>query len=389
MGDAIAYLTLPLFVLSLARSNFDFALTYSLENIPTLLFGFLGGVLLDRIGLRSVMIAADLARAGAFVALAFLARQTDPGLWGVFLLAFVIGSFSAAFQTALSAVLPALVPAKSLVVANGRLAAAQQAAFLAGPAIAGVLVAITNSASTGFLLNALTFLVSAASIVMVGPVAKAEIEERKGFIEDALNGIRYLWGELRLRATTIASAIVNFVTGFIESTFVVLATDILGTTSTRQIGIIFTSLGLGGIAGAAVAGRVSRWLGLGRTMILGLIVFSLSLWVAVNSLYGPKLLLVMFTFFAGASLINVPIFTIRQTYTPPAMLGRVIAASRAISWSTLPLGSLLGAALSDTAIGYRSVVLAAPAILIATAAALFFTPVWRDTFGPRTGKRIA
>jgi hypothetical protein len=80
--------------------------------------------------------------------------------------------------------------------------------------------------------------------------------------------------------------------------------------------------------------------------------------------------------------------TIRQTYTPAPMLGRVISAARTIGWSTLPIGALLGTALADNA-GYRQVAQAAPLLLVVTAIGLLFTPIWSQTFGERVGRRIA
>jgi MFS family permease len=388
LGDYVAYVTLPLFVLQLARSNMDFAITYALENIPTMIIGLAGGVLLDRLNLRSVMIVSDLARAGAFVLLAQLAGTEDPGLSGVFALAFLIGSFSAGFQNALWSIIPSLVRHHQMVSANARITATQQAAFVVGPAVGGVLWAAVDSPSLGFLINGATFLVSAASLMFVGQVEDKEIGASRGFVEEALHGLRFLWGELRLRWSTTAAAVANFVVGFIEATFVVFTTQVLGTTTEQQFGLTVTALGLGGVAGAAVASRISRVFGLGRTMTIGMGLFGLAMWVAVNSSYGLSALLVMFSMFVGLSLINVPLATIRQLYTPAAILGRVIAASRAIGWSTLPLGALLGAAISDAA-GYRRVALFAPAVIIITAIGLVFTPIWRDTFGPHRGKRVA
>jgi hypothetical protein len=92
--------------------------------------------------------------------------------------------------------------------------------------------------------------------------------------------------------------------------------------------------------------------------------------------------------FLGISLINVPLVTIRQSYTPTAMLGRVITAARTIGWSTLPLGSLVGAALAD-ANSYLTVARFTPAILIVVALWLTVTPIWSDTGGPHRGRRLA
>jgi hypothetical protein len=102
--------------------------------------------------------------------------------------------------------------------------------------------------------------------------------------------------------------------------------------------------------------------------------------LAVRSTYGFVAISIFFAMFVGLSLVNVPLATIRQTYTPAPMLGRVISAARAIGWSTLPVGALLGTALADNA-GYRQVAEFAPLLLVITAIGLLFTPIWSQTFG--------
>jgi MFS family permease len=385
VGDYIAYTTLPLFVLQLGGENIDFALTYALESIPVVLFGLVGGVFLDRLPLRSVMIAADLARAATFFGLGFLAlRPTPATLYLVFALAFVSGTFSAAFQNGLFAMLPALVPTTGLSDANSRVATSQQIALVIGPALAGAMAA-TAGLAPGFAINGLTFLVSAISVWMVGTVpVRVEREQRGRFLEEAANGLRYLWSEPRLRSSTIAAAAANGAVGFIEATLVVLATRLLGADES-SFGLMLAVLGLGGIAGALVAPRVSRVVGLGKTMTMGLLLFGLAWWAVVHQQYGLAALFSLFSMFVGISLVNVPLVTIRQTYTPTAMLGRVITASRTIGWSTLPVGSLVGAAFADRT-SYLAVARATPVILFAAALWLVFTPIWSDTHGPRQAR---
>src|SRR5690606_21193518 len=94
-----------------------------------------------------------------------------------------------------------------------------------------------------------------------------------------------------------------------------------------------------------------------------------------------------FSMFVGIGLVNVPIATIRQVYTPRAMLGRVITASRALSWGTLPIGALLGGLLADRVEDYPTIVRSTPLLLIALGVWLFTTPLWSDTFGP-THRRL-
>jgi hypothetical protein len=84
----------------------------------------------------------------------------------------------------------------------------------------------------------------------------------------------------------------------------------------------------------------------------------------------------------GVSLINVPLATIRQNYAKDSMLGRVISASRAIGWATLPIGALVGGWLADTEEMLIVVARVFPLLLVFTAIWLYTTVVWRDTYGP-------
>src|SRR5690606_40030179 len=127
-------------------------------------------------------------------------------------------------------------------------------------------------------------------------------------------------------------------------------------------------------------------LGLGRTMTVGVATMAIGMTLLVFSKFGPVALGFAFVMFVGIGLVNVPIATIRQVYTPPTMLGRVITASRALSWGTLPIGALVGGLLAER-MNYAAVVRSTPIILIALALWLFTTPLWSDTFGP-THRRL-
>lgn len=383
LGNYVAYLTLPLLVLDIvgsAESAVPFSITYALETLPTLVFGLLGGVILDRVNLRFTMIVADLVRAAAFFYLA--STVGDAQLATVFAVSFLVGSFSAAWENALFSILPQLVPRDRLATANGRIAATQQITFALGPVLAGAM-ALMAGPGPGLWFNGGTFIVSALALFLMGHVPRtpSDEEEGRGFIEGTLNGLRFLVGERRLRDSTIAAAAANLVFGFIEGTFLVMATIVLGTTSDIQIGVLIAVFGLGGAAGAGMADRVIRWLGLGRTMTGGLAIMALAMALLVFSRFGAVALVLAFVMFLGIGLVNVPIATIRQIYTPPAMLGRVITGSRALSWGTLPIGALLGAFFADQ-IDYTAAVRATPLLLVAVAVWLVTTPLWRDTFGP-------
>jgi len=387
-GTYIAFLTIPLLVLHIQRSTgegstLDFSLAYALETIPTLLIGVVGGVLLDRWHLRPVMIATDLLRASAFFYLAATVGQY--GIGTVFVMAFLIGSMNTLFDGALYAVIPALVGKEKLADANSYVAAIQQTMFALGPLVGGVLVAAFAGPAVGLFVNGVTFVVSAISLKWVGRVAhhRDPDDERSPFLTEAANGLRYIWSESRLRITTIAAAIPNFVMGFVEATFVVLAFVVLKVENEAQVGVLFFFMGLGGVIGALVAPRIVRRLGLGRTMVFGMTVAGLGLLAVMFTTYGPVAFGLQMLWMSGVSIINIPLATIRQHYAAEPMLGRVISATRSIGWATLPIGAIIGGWLGATEAAYPWVARTFPFILIGTAIWLYTTVIWSDTFGPQ------
>lgn len=386
-GTYIAVLTIPFLILHIQEttgmgSNLDFSIAYALEFAPTLLVGLAGGVLLDRWHLRPVMIATDLLRASAFFYLAATVGQY--GMGTVFAMAFVVGSMTTLFDGAMYSLIPSLVPKGRLSDANSFVTASIQANYALGPAIAGVVAWIFAGPEVGLFLNGVTFVISAISLKWVGRVKHHRdlSDEKAPFFTEAINGIRYLWAEPRLRITTVASAVPNFVLGFVEATFVVLAIVVFQTETEAQIGILLSAMGVGGVIGALIAPRITRILGLGRTMVAGMGLAGVCLSLVMFTTYGLLALALQVAWMIGISVINIPLATIRQHYAGESMLGRVITAARALGWATVPVGALVGGWLGATEATYPWVARVFPFLIIATAVWLSTTVVWSDTFGP-------
>ena len=394
LGTYVAVITIPLLILFIQEaaggelSTFEFALAYAAETAPTLLVGLVGGVLLDRIHLRPVMIATDLLRAIAFFYLA--AQVGNYGVGTVFVMAFIIGSLTTFFDGALYAMIPALVPKNRLADANSFVTVSIQANFALGPLLGGVLAAAFAGPAVGLFVNGLTFVISAWMLKYVGRVShhRDPNQERAPFFTEFAAGIRHLWSEPRLRISTIASAVPNFVVGFLEATIVILATVVLAAEDETQIGILLFFMGVGGVVGALYAPGLARRVGLGRAMTTGLAGAGICLLAVMFTTYGILAMALLFMYMVGISLINVPLATIRQIYAGEAMLGRVITAARAIGWATLPLGALIGGWLGDSEDTYPWVARLFPLILIACALWLFTTVIWTDTYGPDFKKHL-
>lgn len=382
LGDYLPYVSLPLFVKYLTDGTLEVALAYALDAAPAVLVGFLGGVLIDRLRLRTVMIVADLLRAAAFGYLAWLsaagpAAGSGEGLISVLAVAFVAGTLAAFFNGALFAAVPRLVARDQLAMANAKLASTLNLGTILGPALAGVLIASVGFWAT-FGINAATFLISAASLVFVGEVEREPSERtRSGYLSESMQGLAHLWSDERLRIATIGVAAVNFVTGFMEGTLV-LTFDLIGASEEWQQGLLFTFMGGGALLGSIAAPRVIARLGNGRTLVIGTLLFGSLFAVFTQTSYGPWAFATIASAFVGFQLVAVPYVTIRQKYTPDHLLGRVATVSRAIAWTTLPIGALIGAALSDLT-DFGTVVSIAPFVIAGIGVVLTTSIVWRDT----------
>jgi hypothetical protein len=126
-----------------------------------------GGALADRIGRRLVMLTADIVRCVAQGALAAALAAGRPSLWLFVTAAFVVGTGNAFFSPALSGLPVQLAPPGLLGDANALLGAARPAAQVAGPALAGILIAVTSPALV-IAVDAVTYAISALALAGLG-----------------------------------------------------------------------------------------------------------------------------------------------------------------------------------------------------------------------------
>ena len=386
LGDYVAYVTMPLFVVHLTGRGLDLGLTAAAETLPTLLFGFTAGVFLDRFKIKPILIGSDLLRAAAFVLLAFGAASESALPWMVFLAAFVVGSLATFFNSGLEAVLPSIIPEDHLVMVNSHLALARTTAFALGPALGGILISVGGGFTVAFLANAATFVASAVLLMGIRPRERTHIDQGEPFWQSFRAGIVFLFNHPQLRWITLGAAVTNLVFAPLEALLPLYVPKYLGANFTppsfleflfADEALVGLFIGLQAAVGSAlifVGPRIAKKAHLGRMFALGLLMFgsgfilmvmSGSFWGFIPAGLGS----------GGVGFANIAIVTMRQRLAPPEMLGRVIAASRTISWSLIPLGAAIGGALAD-AVGLTPVYIVGAGGVIVTAFAVMRTDVW-------------
>jgi MFS family permease len=349
-GTQVSQLAIPLIaIIVLKASAFEVAALGAIEFLPFTLFALPAGVWVDRLPRRPILVIADVGRAVALVSIPLAYAFDVLTIWQLFVVGFVVGVFTVFFDVAYQSYLPSLVERDRLVDGNSKLEVSRSAAQIGGPGLGGVLV----SAITGpfaVLVDAVSFVWSALLIWRIRareerPAPEAAPSMRR----EVMEGLRYILGDPRWRALSLYVASSNFFSNVIFAVYLVYAVRELDL-SPATIGLIFAVGNSGWLLGAVVAGRVSRRLGVGRTLIAGALVSgpaSLLVPLAPRSFPIPFLVGSMILLAFGIVLFNVTAISLMQTLTPNRILGRMNASRRWVVWGTIPLGGFLGGALAS------------------------------------------
>src|SRR5262249_14924670 len=134
--------------------------------IPYLVFGLVIGAWVDRVDRKRLMILADLGRCAVLVSIPICSYAGILSIWWIYAVSFLQACLTIAFDSGEFAAIPSLVPKEQLVAANGRIMASYQAASVAGPLLAGVLVSFVRVADV-LLVDGVSFVVSAVSLALV------------------------------------------------------------------------------------------------------------------------------------------------------------------------------------------------------------------------------
>jgi len=359
MGSQVSGLAVPLVaILSLHATTFQVAALGTVEFLPFVVLSLPAGVWVDRLRRRPILIAADWTRALVLgsVPLAYLFGALT--LAQLYVVGFLAGVGTVFFDVSYQSYLPALVDREHLVEGNTKLEFSRAASQVTGPTIAGALVTALR-APYAVAADAASYVFSAVLLMRVGRSEPAPLpaEGRKPMRAEIATGLRYTARHPLLRPLVVQIGIGNFFLAAVSSILLVYAVRGLHL-SPATIGLTFSLGNVGLVAGAAIARRMARMLGVGPTLIAGAAATGLAYLLfaaAPRAAAIPLLALAQFVWSLGAVLYYVNGISLIQTITPDRLLGRVNASRRFAVWGVIPFGNLLGGALGS-ALGLRTAI---------------------------------
>jgi len=354
-GQQIGQLAIPLTgIIVLEASAFEVALLTTVEFVPFLLFTLPAGVWVDRLRRRPILVLTDVGRAVALASVPVAYELDALTIWQLYAVGFVVGTLTVFFDVAYQSYLPSLVERTQLVQGNSLLEISRTGAQIAGPGVGGALVGLLT-APVAIVLDAVSFLASAVLIRRIRTVEpKIEQVEHPSMRRELVEGLRYLVRHRYWRAMALTTGGTNFFWMICGSILLVYAVRTLGM-SPELIGLVLTLGSLGGLAGALVAGRLSRRFGVGPTIVGACVMFGPPLVLvplAPQSFPIPALVLAFLVSSAGGTIYVITGLSLMQTLTPERLLGRMNASRRFVVFGAIPLGSLTGGVLASS-IGLR------------------------------------
>ena len=263
------------------------------------------------------------------------------------------------FDVAYQSYLPSLVEREELLEGNSKLAQSSAIAEIAGPGLTGVLVQLIT-APIAILFDALSFVVSAVSVWMIGKSGSPRVNPLRAgqhWKQETLAGLRFIFSHPLLRPLACFSACGFFFFGFIGTLYVLFAIRTLQMPP-AALGVVIGVGGVGAMIGASVAPRAARALGIGRTFFSTMLVVVVSYTLIVLA-HGPLVVAMAFLvtqqLFGDISfaIFNVNELSLRQSVAPAHVLGRVNGAMQLLTRGIYPLGALVGGALAQS-IGIRA-----------------------------------
>jgi len=386
-GDRVHQVALAFLVLGMTNSPLAMAMVFVAATIPNLLLSPIAGAYVDRWDHRDVMIVSDLLRAASVLLIPIVAVTN---IYLVYPFVFLVTSVSIFFRPARIAILPRLVRQDELLTANSALWAGETFADIIGYPLAGIFVAFLGPAlPLAFWLDAATYAASAVLIasIFVPPLRKSAAEEtdadgekKSSVVAEMREGLEFLRRDRVLFANTIQAVFAQFAIGALTVLTPVLVKDVIADPNIEpSAGYAFleAAIGLGNLVGGFTIGLIGARLAKGRTVILGYVLWGLSM---VGVAFAGNLLLAFGILF-GAGIANmifvIPSQTLFQERTPAELIGRVVSFRFAVVFGSMALAMGVGGLLAQV-VGVVPVLAISGLVSIAAGLAGFLVPEMRD-----------
>lgn len=384
-GNGIVIVALPWLVLEQTGRATDAAIVAGAATLPLLLASLFSGTVVDRFGRRPTSLVSDALSALSVAAIPVVAGTVGLSVPILAALAALGATFDPAGIAARESMLPAATRAAGwrLDRVNSLYEANYNLAYLIGPGIGGVLIALVGPERTLW-VTAVCFVLSIVTVgfLRLEHVGRPDHATRPTSMwSGTLDGLRFVWRDRLLRTLALVDMVIVALYMPIES--VLFPKYFTDRGEPAQLGWVLMAMSVGGLVGALSYGVLAPRLrrhdlmliavtGLGLSMVgmafLPPLWVLLGLSVVIGLVYGPV-----------APIANWAM----QTRSPEYMRGRVVGVMTSTAYAAGPLGYLLTGPLIDR-LGIRTTFFALAIPVVGVAMVCAALPVLRELDADRT-----
>lgn len=360
-GDSLTALTLLILIQRLTGSTVAIAGLMVAIALPTLIFGTLAGVYVDRIDRRRAMLFSDLLR--GLVVLCFIFARSPDLVPLIYAIAFVQAAIGTVFNPARAAFLPSVVGTERLLAANSVSQTSRILFNLVGTGAAGILAAVGDDLAPAFIVDSATFIASFLLISRItSPGAPRGEPEGAKVWSQMRDGFRVMVSSRPLRAVLISLSVTMLGLGAVNVLFVPFVVEDLQV-SEAFLGAIEASQVVGLVVSGTVVAVLATRLRPSNLVSLGLVGVGISVGLVsgAEAVWQVMVLLV----FVGLSVgpVQAGANTLSQTLIDDSMRGRVGGALNTLI-SAANVASMGLAGVAAAAIGTRNVFLASGGLVM-------------------------
>jgi MFS family permease len=315
-----------------------------LRVLPSVVAAPFGAVLGDRYPRERVIVAINVARSITIAGAALAAFSGAPA-GVVYALASLMGLLQSIFRPTQAALLPSLARSpQELTAANLVLTTIESVGIFVGPAIGGLLLAVTGTDAV-FATTGVVFLL--AALLLVGVRAErpaASARARGGLLHEAFAGFGTVVRDRNLRLIIGLYGLQTLAAGALNVLIVVMALELLDL-GDAGIGFLNSAVGVGGLIGGLAALALVARPRLASDFGLGLALVGLPLVVLSLLPHTPAALVLLGLVGLGTTVVDVAGLTLLQRVVPDEVLTRVMGVVQSVFVGTLGLGAVLAPAL--------------------------------------------
>jgi len=354
LAIGVAGVALPWLILSEGHSVGLAGLVYPVTIVPFVVFGLPAGALGDRLPWRRVMYASHAVQATASASIPLWALTGTPPVALVLTAGFAVGSGRVFADAAAFGAVASVVGPENFTRGQSALSAVWSLGFLAGPALAGLLVAAVGPS---FAIAAeASALVLAAALIAAVRTGRAVSVTSPDELRDVAAGLRFIRHDPAVRIFTVTSFCFALVTAGAVGLEVPLLRNTIGLSSTE----VGWTLALGALTGTATALATSRLARRVRPSILclaGMVLAAGALAALATAADLPAAVLSFMAYSGLSWLLSTMFISERQRRAPADLQARVGIAGRMLLLGAVAAGSAVATALAGKA-GIRETYLA-------------------------------